>query len=303
MAAETLKVGEILKQAREGYHLTLEQVEQDIKIRTRILDAIERNDFDLITGGMPYVIGHTRSYAEYLRLDGDTIVGHLKQNMGGVSRRAPELIFPVNAHDSPVPHKKLIWSSVAVVALIMLGGTLISSFQDAPVIPEVPADLRQPPLAQNTPATPDVDPALQAANLAPTAAAVTDAGQGMLPAGAIADGKPVEVTPVTTPAAESVEAKADVSDAAGPPPLVMKAIQDSWMEVRTADGKVVYSGLLKSGKSLVLREERNDLVLTTGNAGGIEVYVNGQILPQLGDVGQVRKNISLDPSQLQTRLN
>ncbi len=293
MAAETIKVGDILKQAREGYNLTLEQVEQDIKIRVRILDALERGEFGAIVGGMPYIIGHARSYADYLRLDTDTVITTLKENMGGIPKRAPELVFPAPANDSPLPNKRLIWGSVAVVAVIMLGGALLSSWRDGDTIPEVPQTLRQP-LTLDTTKPSDENVAQQAAALAPAAAPVSDAAQSMLPAGAIANTVPTPVANAVPEAAPAVEA---------PPPLVMKAIQDSWMEVRTSDGKIVYSGLLKSGKSLVLREKRNDLLLTTGNAGGIEIYLNGQALPQMGPVGQVRKNVSLDPAQLQTKLN
>ncbi len=313
MAAEGLtaglKVGDLLKQAREGYNLTLEQVEQDIKIRVRILDAIERGDFGAINGGLPYITGHTRSYAEYLRLDGDAMISQLRADMGGApQRRTPELVFPAPANDSPLPNKRLIWGSVAVVLVIMLGGTLLSSWRNGQTVPEVPDTLRQPLSLDRKAMGADVA-AKQAAAMSPAAAPVADSEQSMLPAGAIASTVP---TPV--PDATAAEAPADVAaatptaeaePAAEPevPPLVMKALQDSWMEVRTSEGKVVYSGLLKSGKSLVLREKRNDLLLTTGNAGGIEIYVNGQALPQLGAIGQVKKDISLDPTRLQTQAN
>lgn len=293
MGIENLKAGDLLRQAREGYGLTLGQVEQDIKIRERILRALENGDFGSISGGLTYITGHTRSYAEYLRLDGDAIIAQLKVDMGVTSqRKTPELVFPAPANDSPVPHKRLIWGSVVVVIVIMLGGTLLSSLHDTArqAVPEVPDALRQP-LTLETKTAPADMAAQQAADMSPAAAPVADAPQSMLPAGAIASTVPTPVPDVVPEPAPEI------------PPLVMKALQDSWMEVRTTDGKVVYSGLLKSGKSLVLREKRDDLLLTTGNAGGIEIYVNGQALPQLGAVGQVKKDISLDPARLQTQTN
>jgi cytoskeleton protein RodZ len=41
------------------------------------------------------------------------------------------------------------------------------------------------------------------------------------------------------------------------------------------------------------------LTLFTGNAGGVEILLDGRALPALGAVGAVRRNISLDIKALQ----
>ncbi len=318
-----MPVGEILRRERLRYNLTLPQVEQDLKIRIKILEAIETANYTDITGGSPYVIGHTRTYAEYLRLDGDMIVSLLKSQMGGGRQtRRPELSMPIPANDSSAPDRRLLWASAAVIAFIVLGGAILSSVRNSESIPPVPQDLKQPLTLNNNASqtaqttTTTQQQAQTAAQVAPSAAPVTGSAgvvaTPMLPASAVASATPTAVpegtqqitasnavTTTDTGAMPAVDPNIPAAQAVESiPPLVMKAMQDSWMEVRTGDGRVIYSGLLRSGKSLVLREERHDLQLTTGNAGGIEIYVDGQVIAPLGAVGEVKKGISLDPSRL-----
>jgi cytoskeleton protein RodZ len=39
-------------------------------------------------------------------------------------------------------------------------------------------------------------------------------------------------------------------------------------------------------------------MMATGNAGGIEILVDGKAVPQLGPVGVIRRNVALDAESL-----
>jgi hypothetical protein len=55
--------------------------------------------------------------------------------------------------------------------------------------------------------------------------------------------------------------------------------------------------ILKAGESYAVPNRRG-LFLTTGNAGSIEVKVDGRPIPSLGRVGSVRRDLSLDAESL-----
>jgi cytoskeleton protein RodZ len=61
----------------------------------------------------------------------------------------------------------------------------------------------------------------------------------------------------------------------------------------------VFARLLRAGETYPVPDQRG-LRLTTGNAGGIELVVDGQPTQSLGQVGTVKRNLSLDLSRLKS---
>ncbi|HWI54257.1 MAG TPA: helix-turn-helix domain-containing protein, partial [Desulfobacteria bacterium] len=61
-------IGESLKNAREQKGISLEQAEDDTKIRKRYLQALEDGEYSIIPGSV-YAKGFLRNYANYLGLN------------------------------------------------------------------------------------------------------------------------------------------------------------------------------------------------------------------------------------------
>jgi cytoskeleton protein RodZ len=81
--------------------------------------------------------------------------------------------------------------------------------------------------------------------------------------------------------------------------VVLKATQDAWVQVRDREGNLLLTRVLRVGDSYKVPNQA-DLTLLTGNAGGLEISVDGGRLPALGPVGAVRRNIPLDPEALRS---
>jgi len=73
--------------------------------------------------------------------------------------------------------------------------------------------------------------------------------------------------------------------------LVVKAVEPTWIRVQIGDSRVVEE-LLTAGAQREWTSDRR-FVLTIGNAGGIEVVLNGRPLPSLGARGAVIHRLSL----------
>jgi cytoskeleton protein RodZ len=77
----------------------------------------------------------------------------------------------------------------------------------------------------------------------------------------------------------------------------MVATTDSWVLIRDAQGDMIMTRVMTPGDRYQVPEEEG-LILFTGNAGGLDILVDGEIAPSLGRQGQVIRNISLDPDLL-----
>lgn len=83
----------------------------------------------------------------------------------------------------------------------------------------------------------------------------------------------------------------------GPSRIVLRATQDSWVQVRDAQDALLLTRVLRAGDTYRV-PDRPGLTLLTGNAGGLAIEVDGVTLPALGPVGAVRRQVELDPERL-----
>ena len=100
---------------------------------------------------------------------------------------------------------------------------------------------------------------------------------------------PAAAPPVSTPAAmpapAPTPAPAAARSAAGPQRLTIRALDATWIRVQPDEGRATEE-LLPAGANREWSAERRFLV-TIGNAGGVEVALNGKVLPPLGPKGTV----------------
>jgi cytoskeleton protein RodZ len=67
--------------------------------------------------------------------------------------------------------------------------------------------------------------------------------------------------------------------------------------VRGADDAIVFSRVLKSGEVYKV-PAKPGLFLRTGNAGALQIAVDGKAVPSIGGIGAMRRNVALDPAEL-----
>jgi len=93
-------------------------------------------------------------------------------------------------------------------------------------------------------------------------------------------------------------ASLNAGDPAGTSGIVIHATSSSWVEIRNpANGNIVFTGLMSAGNSFNV-PDTDGLTLDTGNAGALDITVDGTSVPKIGGIGAVRKNVSLDADRL-----
>ena len=112
--------------------------------------------------------------------------------------------------------------------------------------------------------------------------------------------------PATQPAAPQPAPSAVASLPAPPAPdaagnsagarIVLQARDEVWVQIRDGDS-VLMTRILRKG-DVYRAPNRSGLLLLTGNAGALDIVVDGTVTPSLGPVGAVRRDIALDPERL-----
>ncbi|MDP6068202.1 MAG: DUF4115 domain-containing protein [Alphaproteobacteria bacterium] len=83
--------------------------------------------------------------------------------------------------------------------------------------------------------------------------------------------------------------------------VVVQARADAWVQVTTETGDLLLTRVLRQGDKF-LAPPRDDIVLTTGNAGALEIFVDGNRLPSIGAIGEVARNLPLSVDWLMAKL-
>lgn len=84
--------------------------------------------------------------------------------------------------------------------------------------------------------------------------------------------------------------------------IVVRAMADSFIAVRTKNNVALFSQMMRPGDRYVVPSGA-DLVLDTGNAGGLQISINEKVVPTLGSNGQIRRDIPLNAEKLLHGLN
>ncbi len=84
---DALALGRYLRESREAKERTLDEAEQALRIRKRILEAFERGDFRVIDASVVQVRGFLSNYARWLELDDEKILQYYEAAMQEETRR------------------------------------------------------------------------------------------------------------------------------------------------------------------------------------------------------------------------
>ncbi|MFI1397261.1 helix-turn-helix domain-containing protein [Streptomyces sp. NPDC020681] len=244
-------IGRVLQQARIDAGLTIDEVSASTRVRVPIVHAIEQDDFSRC-GGDVYARGHIRTVARAVGLDPEPLVAQYDSEHGG--RPAPTPAAPLFEAERIRPERRgPNWTAAMVAAIVavigFVGFTLVNGSEEGG---------KDKNVAEGS--TPDKKPT-------PTQAQTT---------------KPADPKPDPSDSAIAAVPKDKVT-------VKLSVLDDkSWISAKSHNGKLLFDGTLLKGESRTFQDdERVDLIL--GNAGAIELYVNGKKVEDQFETGQVER--------------
>jgi cytoskeletal protein RodZ len=232
-------IGRALQQARIAAGLTVDDISAATRVRIAIVHAIEADDF-APCGGDVYARGHIRTLAKAVHLDPAPLIAQYDAEHGG--RPAPTPAAPLFEAERIRPERRgPNWTAAMVAAIVavvvFVGFTVFSGDSDSGAEAQV------------------------AEGATPTQSKTSSPGVG--------DGK------TSVPKSDPTES----AIAAAPQDKVTVQVSAvdgrSWISAKDHSGRLLFDGLLKQGDSKTFQDS-SKINLVLGDAGAIQLYVNGK---------------------------
>ncbi|MGW3626855.1 helix-turn-helix domain-containing protein [Streptomyces sp. NPDC000880] len=243
-------IGRALQEARIAAGLTVDEVSSSTRVRIPIVQSIEQDDFSRC-GGDFYARGHIRTVARAVGLDPEPLVAQYDAEHGG--RPSPTPAAPLFEAERIRPEpRRPNWTAAMVAAIVAVIGFVGFTLFSGEV-----------------------------------------GGKGSQVAeGSASEQKPSPTAPSTSKPTAPKPDPSDSAIAAVPKDKVtvkLSVLDDkSWISAKSHNGKLLFDGLLLKGESKTFQDdERVDLIL--GNAGAIELFVNGKRVNDVFEAGQVER--------------
>lgn len=299
-------VGSLLRAHRMRNGWDLATVSDTLHIRTSYLALIEDGRYEQLPG-RTYAAGFVRAYAKHLNLDPNHTLHQFTLETQGV-KIGRDSHFGSSKAERQTPKAAVAGVGVLLAAL-SYGAWYVLSPGSAGVkapISAMPNRLEQAhpepetPLLSRSSRTIPAEPVDRrargsGATFPEPAPAVDPAGVVALnPSALLAQGAPPGEA-VAPPATREPPPAVQVADSARG--VTLRAKADSWIELREPRGRVVVNRVLTRGESLPIAESPV-LRLATGNAGGLEILVDGQPTSPLGELGEVKRGVVLQAALL-----
>jgi cytoskeletal protein RodZ len=280
---QSTTVGGLVARARQEAGLTLDQVAASTRVRATVIRAIEQDDFRLC-GGDVYARGHLKSIATAVGLDPAAVVAQFDADRGRAAAPvADEPAAPAAASRGPVairsggPAKDTVggvslgalaaplgadvegrrggtnWTAVMALALAVIVGVGVISV-----------------LSNRSSGTPVAEPTLPTASASPSATVEPTPSQSQEP----------QPTPSPTDAVAEADGVKVVLDVTG---------KAAWVRVTGGTSEdTLFEGTLTKGDTKTFKDD-DQINLVIGDAGAVDLTVNGQELGSPGGRGQVVK--------------
>lgn len=263
-----LSAGEILRNARTTGRRKREipTISKQLCIREEFLEALENGDYGVIPEPV-YILGFARNYAMELGLNPDEIVNKIKKEMGMVSDcAAADDDEDVSACAMP-SIKEESWGKVAFGKMYQF----IYQHWIWFAVGVVALIAIVATVLMLSSATEEVE-------------------------------QPAEVAPVVETTIKEPEYKQEVRERYGTKNrekanVILQAAKESWVKIEDGRGNTVISQVLVPGDVYYV-PAGDKYKATFGNAGGIDVWVNGVLVPDVGPDNVRKTGISLAPDKL-----
>ncbi len=291
-------VGDELRRARIAQGLSIETVAKRLNIKTIYISALENNDYTAFPA-IVYGIGFLRTYTIFLGLETEPLIERFKSETTHLIETKNDVVIP--AQHNVLPNKKTI--TICIVLLFGLCAIWYGLNQKEPQtnLPVIMSDnsVEVEPLIETVVALPS-EPIVTAPIESDTILnqnieLITDELNTVVPLdghiNASEETQKKEAEPIEHSLPAITGNRYGVEKGAV---IVFLASDRSWINVKDND-QTIFDQILTKGDAYFVPADKDGLIMRTGNARGLEVFVNGETQGAVSKTETVKKNILLIP--------
>ena len=247
-------IGQILSIRRNSKNLSINDISLELKISKSIITDLEndniKNDSDII-----FIIGHLRSYSNFLELDTDTIIEQFKDKVSFNIKDEKKNITPI-VENNFFKIEKFFAASLILIIFTSFYFLFIDQNDNEinfALVPDIPESL---------------EPIVEEANTF---------NNNLFQSNDINKSDLIN----NSSALASIEFYEDITTVA-----TLKMLNPTWLQLRDESNNIVLSKLMDKDEEFSYELNLN-YNITAGNAGNILVLIDGDVRGKIGKYGDI----------------
>ena len=252
--------------ARKIKNLSIKEASQILNISEDIINKLEEGNFEEINKDI-FIIGHIRTYLNFIEIDPKLLINNYKPKKIILKKNNQNIILPYSFN---ISRKYIFLISIILFFFLLIIYKEINTVNKINIIND-----------ENT--------EKEIENIKDQEKVIQE----------IKDLEEKEVTN-SEPDENKIESQSDeiiTSEIKNIDFIYIESSEDSWIEIQNKNSKVLVSKIIKKNEKIKLAYEK-DLILVTGNAGGIIIKIDNNIINNIGKFREVKRNISLNLENL-----
>ena len=256
--------------ARKNKNLSIKEASQILNISEDIINNLEKGNFNEINKDI-FIVGHIRTYLNLIEIDPKLLITNYKNKEIILKTKNQNIILP---YKFKLSRKYILLVSIFLFILVLLIYREINTLSEKHIIKDrkelIIEDKNEKKINENK----DKEKNIQNIEYKEETKTITDENKSI-----------------------NTSNEKIASDIKNIDFIYIEASEDSWIEIQDKNTKVIVSKIIKKEQKIKLPYQK-DLILVTGNAGGIIIKIDNNIINTIGESGEVKRNISLNLENL-----
>ena len=289
-----------LVNARKNKNLSIKEASQILNISESLINKLEEGNFEEINKDI-FIIGHIRTYLNFIEIDSKLLIDNFKTKKINLKKNKQNIVLPYSFNLSK---KYIFLISIILFFLLLMIYRETNTLNKIKIINDESTEKEIENIKDQEKAMQDIEDLEENEvinskidkNINKVIENIKDQEKSIQEIGDLEENEiinsEIDENKIEYQSDEIISSEIENIDF-----IFIEASEDSWIEIQDKNTKVIVSKIIRKDETIKLPYQK-DLILVTGNAGGIIIKIDNNIINKIGESGEVKRNISLNIENL-----